>query len=337
MRKAQGGIAAARCTGTLRAGSSYVRNRCLNSLSLPRRPFLLFPYYSSSFLCGMLLCCRASPSHVSASRDIVQVRGATRPVIAGSTELCRPDWHPMVVSPRRHETVGREPHSVLSIYTHARTQHAARTHAQGLTSKTWHAPAMFLSRQFLRSASTYLPDCASVLRRANRSVRKLRYTRRCRAWFFRPSSRYLLATRGLYDRPADTAHTCWLAGSSGGSAETHARAAESRALTPLECPPSAPPLRAVLRRSEMFRQTPCSARHRVPAQPEVAAFAWFQKAADASSHKTQDFRQDSRRELTKKTLRRWTRGAERGPAAPQERECCTARMWRQSYTSWYQD
>ena len=130
MRKAQGGIAAARCTGILRARSSYVRNRCLNSSSLSRRPFLLFPYYSSSFLCGMLLCCRASPSHVSASRDIVQVRGATRPVIAGSTELCRPDWHPMVVSPRRHETVGREPHSVLSIYTHARTQHAARTHAR---------------------------------------------------------------------------------------------------------------------------------------------------------------------------------------------------------------
>ena len=156
MRKAQGGIAAARCTGTLRAGSSYVRNRCLNSSSLPRRPFLLFPYYSSSFLCGMLLCCRASPSHVSASRDIVQVRGATRPSIAGSTELCRPDWHPMVVSPRRHETVGREPHSVLSIYTHARTQHAARTHARTGT----HVQNLARARNVLVQAIS--PQCLHV-------------------------------------------------------------------------------------------------------------------------------------------------------------------------------
>ena len=86
------------------------------------------------------------------------------------TELCRPDWHPMVVSPRRHETgqgtalcpiyLHARTHARMHARTHARTH--ARAHARGLTSKTWHAPAMFLSRQFLRSASTYLPDYASV-------------------------------------------------------------------------------------------------------------------------------------------------------------------------------
>ena len=255
----------------------------------------------------MLLCCRASPSHVSASRDIVQVRGATRPSIAGSTELCRPDWHPMVVSPRRHETVGREPHSVLSIYTHARTQHAARTHARTGT----HVQNLARARNVLVQAIS--PQCLHVPARlcfsaaARKSERaKIEIYPALPSLVFSPV--FTISSGHSWSLRSPCRHgthmlACWVVRWERGNACEGCDDTESRALTPLECPPSAPPLHAALRRSEMFRQTPCSARHRVPAQPEVAAFAWFQKAADASSNKTQDFRQDSRRELTKKPLR----------------------------------
>ena len=307
MRKAQGGIAAARCTGTLRAGSSYVRNRCLNSLSLPRRPFLLFPYYSSSFLCGMLLCCRASPSHVSASRDIVQVRGATRPVIAGSTELCRPDWHPMVVSPRRHETVGREPHSVLSIYTHARTQHAARTHARTGT----HVQNLARARNVLVQAIS--PQCLHVPARlcfsaaARKSERaKIEIYPALPSLVFSPV--FTISSGHSWSLRSPCRHgthmlACWVVL---GSAETHARAAT----TPSRAHSHLWNVRPVLRRSaprcagrrcfarlHALRGTECqrskkqqrshsSRRHRGSVLPTHQRLKSSAKTADANSPKS---------------------------------------------------
>ena len=240
--------------------------------------------------------------------------------------------------------MGREPHSVLSIYTHARTQHAARTHARTGT----HVQNLARARNVLVQAIS--PQCLHVPARlcfsaaARKSERaKIEIYPALPSLVFSPV--FTISSGHSWSLRSPCRHgthmlACWVVRWERGNACEGCDDTESRALTPLECPPSAPPLRAVLRRSEMFRQTPCSARHRVPAQQEAAAFAWFQKASGkplANSSESQELRQDSRRELTKKTLRRWTRGAERGPAAPQERECCTARMWRQSYTSWYQD